>query len=159
MVFGFLRSYFLLSSICTCALLGGGILSFTTTQARDLINTSNPTTLTPPSAPNRQQLRELLLQGQKYVDRGDFSRAIAVYQQAATLDQNNAKIFGGMGYLYVHQGRYDEAIQAYQKALSLDPNSPEFYDGLAVSYASFGNNNNAITAYAAAIELEPNSPK
>ncbi|MEB3227493.1 MAG: tetratricopeptide repeat protein [Synechocystis sp.] len=107
----------------------------------------------------RKQFNELLRQGKELVDRGNFAQAIAVYQQAASLDQNNAELYGSMGYLHTRQGQFNEAAQQFQQALKLDPNNPEYYDGLGFSYANLGELSQATSAYSAAISLAPKSVK
>ncbi|MGH8002143.1 MAG: tetratricopeptide repeat protein, partial [Brasilonema sp.] len=79
---------------------------------------------------NDEQLSELLRRGREYVDAGDYANAIAIYRQAASLDEQNPKIFSGIGYLYARQGNFLEAVRAYQQALSLDPNNADFYYAL-----------------------------
>lgn len=115
----------------------------------------------PSQAPTRSndQFNELLRQGKALVDRGNFAQAIAVYQQAVSLDQNNAELYGSMGYLYTRQGQFKEAAQQFQQALKLDPNNPEYYDGLGFSYGNLGELSQATSAYAAAISLAPKSVK
>lgn len=104
---------------------------------------------------HRQQINDLLGLGLSYIEVGDYESAIAVYQQAATLDNENAKIFSGIGYLYTLQGNFLEASQAYQKALAVDPMNPDFFYALGYSLASLGQYNDAATAYYSAIQLEP----
>jgi Flp pilus assembly protein TadD len=101
------------------------------------------------------QVNELLRQGRQLVKNGDYADAIAVYERAAALDGNNAKIFSGIGFLQTRQGDYNAAAQAYQKALSLDPGNPDFFHALGYSLANSGDYDNAATAYYYAIQIEP----
>ncbi len=117
----------------------------------------SPTLLTQHSS--REQLGELLRLGREYVDAGDYPNAIAIYERAASLDNQNPKIFSGIGYLHARQGRFREAVRAYQQALSLDPDNPRFYYALAFSLANTGDYANAATAYYYAIQLEPRDVK
>src|SRR5687767_14492782 len=48
------------------------------------------------SSANSQELSRLLKEGRKLVDTGNFPGALAAYQQAASLDGKNAKIFSGI---------------------------------------------------------------
>ncbi|MBE9194933.1 MULTISPECIES: tetratricopeptide repeat protein [Synechocystis] len=125
----------------------------------------NATIITPPvqlaqrsATEDRRQFNELLRQGKAYVDNGNFPQAIAIYQQAASLDGENAELFGSMGYLYARQGQFAEATQSFQQALRVNPNNPEYYDGLGFSYARQGRLSEAASAYATAISLGPNAP-
>ncbi len=104
---------------------------------------------------NKEQLDELLRQGRDYVDKGNYQQAIAAYKQAASLDNDNAKIFSGIAYLHSQQGNYQAAVKFYQKALSIDSSNPNFYYALGDSLANVGDNNNAASAYYYAIQLNP----
>jgi len=101
------------------------------------------------------QVNELLRQARQLVKNGNYGEAIAIYEQAAALDGNNAKIFSGIGFLQTRQGDYNAAAQAYQKALSLDPSNPDFFHALGYSLANIGDYDNAATAYYYAIQIEP----
>ena len=70
---------------------------------------------------NNQELSRLLKEGRKLVDSGNFTGALALYQQAASLDSKNAKIFSGIGYLQARQGEFQAAADAYRQAVALDP--------------------------------------
>jgi tetratricopeptide (TPR) repeat protein len=111
----------------------------------------------PLSPQDKRQFNELLRQGKASIDKGNFPQAIAIYQQAASLDGENAELYGSMGYLYTRQGQFAEANQSFQQALRIDPNNPEYYDGLGYSYAKQGELSEASSAYATAISLAPNS--
>lgn len=147
-------------------LIGGGLIALlfspaVTAQPNRLIaqNNLNIAPLKPlqPSPQDKKQFNELLRQGKASVDNGNFPQAIAIYQQAASLDGENAELYGGMGYLYAQQGQFAEANQSFQQALRIDPNNPEYYDGLGYSYAKQGQLSQASSAYATAISLTPNS--
>jgi tetratricopeptide (TPR) repeat protein len=101
------------------------------------------------------QVNELLRQARQLVKNGNYGEAIAVYERAAALDGNNARIFSGIGFLQTRQGDYNAAAQAYQKALSLDPSNPDFFHALGYSLANIGDYDNAATAYYYAIQIEP----
>ncbi|MHC5828387.1 MAG: tetratricopeptide repeat protein, partial [Nostoc sp.] len=73
------------------------------------------------------ELKQLLEEGRRLVDTGNYGGAIAVYQQAASLDPKNAKIHSGIGYLYAQQGNYQAALTAYRRAIAINPNNSDFY--------------------------------
>lgn len=101
------------------------------------------------------ELQSLLRQGREYVDAGNYDKAIATYQQAATIDRDNARIFSGLGYLYTLQENFAAAQRSYQRAISLEPDNPSFYYALGYSLAQTGDNDNAIRAYYRATKLAP----
>ncbi|NJL49081.1 MAG: tetratricopeptide repeat protein [Leptolyngbyaceae cyanobacterium SM2_5_2] len=64
------------------------------------------------STAQQEQLDDLLRQGQERVAAKDYAEAIAIYQQAAQIDPQNARILSGIGYLHIQQGDYAEAVAA-----------------------------------------------
>ena len=104
-------------------------------------------------------LGSLLRQAKQSLSSRNVPEAIAVYEQAAYLAQDNDQIWASLGYLYVHQSRFLEAVTAYQRALAIDPENPHYYDGLGFSYGHLGALDKAWTAYASAINLEPSNLK
>ena len=54
------------------------------------------------------QVNELLRQARQLVRNGNYGEAIAVYERAAALDGNNAKIFSGIGFFRLTATRFDE---------------------------------------------------
>jgi Flp pilus assembly protein TadD len=61
------------------------------------------------SQPNNPRLNELLRQGRQLVDAGNVAGAIAAYEEAATLQPSNARIFSGIGFLQARQGNHAAA--------------------------------------------------
>jgi tetratricopeptide (TPR) repeat protein len=126
------------------------------TVAQSLEDFPSEPSLSPPQS-FRQQIDDLLTLGLNYLQAGDYKSAIAVYEQAASLDGENPRIFSGIGYLHTLEGNFPAAAKAYQKALYLDPNNPDFYFALGYSLANDGRYGDAATAYYQAIQLDPNN--
>jgi len=103
---------------------------------------------------NNSNLDALLRQGREFVDLGDYSKAIAIYQQAARLDTENPRIFSGMGYLEARQGNYQASVAFYQQAIGLEPNNADFQYALGYAMANLQNYPAAATAYRRASELD-----
>ena len=99
-------------------------------------------------------LDALLRQGRELVDLGDYSKAIAIYQQAARLDAENPRIFSGIGYLEARQGNYQAAVEFYQQAIGLEPNNADFQYALGYAMANLQNYPAAATAYRRAAQLD-----
>jgi Flp pilus assembly protein TadD len=100
-----------------------------------------------------QEVKELLEQGRRLVETGDYGGAIAVYQQAANLEPKNASIYSGIGYLYALQGNFSAALTAYRRAVALNPNNSDYQYALGYISGNLGNNNGAKEAYRKAIQL------
>jgi len=114
-----------------------------------------PNTAQPTSSPDQtnHQLNTLLEEARKLVDAGNFSDAIALYQQAATLDQNNPEIYSGIGYLQARQRNFPAAVVAYRQAVALAPKNARLQYALGYSLANSGDNVDAATAYRDAVQL------
>ncbi|WGV26819.1 tetratricopeptide repeat protein [Halotia branconii] len=102
------------------------------------------------------ELKEMLEQGRRLVDGGDYNGAIAIYQQAATLDPKNAKIYSGIGYLYAQQGNFQGALASYRRAIGIDPNNSDFYYAVGYIKGNLGDTPGAKEAYRRSIQLNRN---
>ncbi|MEA5576105.1 tetratricopeptide repeat protein [Anabaena sp. UHCC 0451] len=99
------------------------------------------------------RLKELLEEGRRLVDGGDYNGAIAVYQEAGRLAPRNARIHSGIGYLYAQQGNFQLALTAYRRAIALEPNNSDFYYAVGFIKGNMGDTNGAKEAYRRAIQL------
>lgn len=104
-----------------------------------------------------QEVKQLLEDGRRMVDSGDYNGAISVYQQAATLEPKNASIQSGIGYLQALQGNLQAALSSYRRAVSLNPNNGDYQYALAYISGNLGDNRTAKDAYRKAIQLNRNS--
>ncbi|QSJ19580.1 tetratricopeptide repeat protein [Nostoc sp. UHCC 0702] len=102
------------------------------------------------------ELKEILEEGRRLVDVGDYNGAIAVYQRASTLDPKNAKIHSGIGYLYAQQGNYQSALASYRRAIAINPNNSDFYYAVGYIKGNLGDTAGAKEAYRKAIQLNRN---
>lgn len=99
------------------------------------------------------RLKELLEQGRRLVDAGDYNGAIAVYQEASKLDPRNAKIHSGIGYLYAQQSNFQLALTSYRRAIALDGNNSDFYYAVGYIKGNLSDTNGAKEAYRRSIQL------
>ncbi|NET73872.1 MAG: tetratricopeptide repeat protein, partial [Sphaerospermopsis sp. SIO1G2] len=99
------------------------------------------------------RLKELLEQGRRLVDAGEYNRAIAVYQEAGKLAPRNAKIHSGIGYLYAQQSNFRLALASYRRAIALDGNNSDFYYALGYIKGNLGDTKGAKEAYRRSIQL------
>ncbi|MEM7724739.1 MAG: tetratricopeptide repeat protein [Cyanobacteria bacterium P01_A01_bin.45] len=103
------------------------------------------------------QVKRLLDEGNRRVRSRDYNGAIAIYQQAATLEPKNGSIYSGIGYIYAQQGNFSAAKIAYQRAVALSPNNADYHYALGYISGNIGDNNSAKNAYRKAIQLDRNS--
>ncbi|OUL20046.1 tetratricopeptide repeat protein [Nostoc sp. 106C] len=103
------------------------------------------------------EVKQMLEEGRRLVDTGDYNGAISVYQQAAGLEPKNAKIHSGIGYLYAQQGNFQAALAAYRRALAINPNNGDFYYAVGYIKGNMGDTSGAKEAYRRAIQLNRNN--
>ncbi|NRB06099.1 MAG: tetratricopeptide repeat protein [Richelia sp.] len=99
----------------------------------------------------------LLNQGRRLVNSGDYDRAIALYQRAATLEAKNHTIPAGIGFLQAQKGDFRSALISYQRAIALNQNSSDYYYAVAYVHGNLGNIKAAKEAYRKAIQLNRNN--
>ena len=63
---------------------------------------------------DQERVNEALKTAQQHVDNENYSAAIAVYQDALTIDRNNARLYSGIGYLQILKGDFQLAVESYQ---------------------------------------------
>ena len=73
-----------------------------------------------------------LLNGKKYLERGDVAAAVTQLKRATTLLATNANAWNYFGVALQHAGQPDEAAAAYQTALRLDRDLAEAHFNLGV---------------------------
>jgi tetratricopeptide (TPR) repeat protein len=75
------------------------------------------------------------------------------YNEAITLDPQNAGAWYNKGSALYDQGKHDEAIKAYDEAIRLDPNFAAAWTNKGVALEALGNTTEANAAFAKAKEL------
>ena len=91
----------------------------------------------------RQSLGSLTVDGtlqlaQRYLDRGDWERATALYKEAASQAPDRAGAVYGLGYGLLHVGRYRDAAAAFRRLLQIEPKSADGRNALAYVMAETG---------------------
>ncbi|AFZ27994.1 tetratricopeptide repeat protein [Cylindrospermum stagnale PCC 7417] len=106
---------------------------------------------------SNSELKQLLEEGRRLVNAGDYNGAIAIYQQAASLAPKNAKIYSGIGYSYAQQNNFPQALAAYRRAIAIDPNNGDFYYAVGYIKGNLGDTPGAKEAYRRSIQLNRNN--
>lgn len=66
-------------------------------------------------------VRELVKKGKALLVDGNFEDALAYFEQALLLNQNDPDIWNQKGAALRSLGRYDEALECFNKSLEIDP--------------------------------------
>jgi class 3 adenylate cyclase/Tfp pilus assembly protein PilF len=102
--------------------------------------------------------------GTGYLQKGDYDRAIADYNESIRLNPNNYLVYANRGSAYLRKGRAggcdpcnDQAIADYNEAIRLNPNNSTAFSSRALAYLRKGNYDHAIADSNEAIRLNPNN--
>lgn len=98
----------------------------------------------------------LVMAGQAFEKVGRMQNAMECYEQAISLDIENANAFFSAGDLLLKNGHAYEAAQAYQKGLTIQPEHAEGWFMLGNAMYRAGSIPGAAIAYRQAIDLDPN---
>jgi len=93
--------------------------------------------------------------GIAYASKGEYDRAILVYNNAIENDPVEATAYFNRGIAYNRKGEYDRAILDYTKAIEIDLRFTEAYHNRGETYADKGEYDRAILDYTKAIEINP----
>src|SRR6185503_9818910 len=99
-----------------------------------------------------------LLKGRKYLDRGDYTAAVAQLQTATTLLATNAEAWNYYGVALQGAGQPDESANAYLHALNLDRDLLEARLNLGVLHLEQNQPDAAKTELTAYTLRRPNDP-
>ena len=99
-----------------------------------------------------------LLKGKKYLDRGDYTGAVAQLKIATDLLATNAAAWNYYGVALQRAGQPDDAANAYHRALDLDRDLFEARLNLGVLFLEKNNPDAAKTEFTACTLRRPNDP-
>ena len=84
-----------------------------------------------------------------------FDRALSIYQEGISTDQEYSPLLYNAGALLYNRGRYSEALSYLQNAVSIEPNNDVYHNTLGLNHHRMKNNEAAIQSYKNAHELNP----
>ena len=67
------------------------------------------------------EISDLVKKGKSLLVEGNFEDALAYFEQAVLLNQNDPDIWNQKGAALRSLGRYDEALECFNKSLEIDP--------------------------------------
>ena len=89
------------------------------------------------------------------MQKGDFTGAASLLQQAVTAEPNDFRAWFDLGYVYSELHRSDDAIEAYGKSVAAKPDVFESNLNLGILYARQGKGAEAAKYLRAATQLTP----
>ena len=100
-----------------------------------------------------------LEEGNKWIEKGDYQKAIDSYEKAIALNPNDADAYNNKGVALDNLGEYQAAITCYDQAIALKPDDVNAYNNKGTALGNLGEYQAAITCYDQAIALKPNVAK
>jgi len=67
------------------------------------------------------EIEELVQKGQVLMDDGKFFDALAFFEQALLMNQNNPDLWNHKGVALRSLGRYEESMECFNKSLEIEP--------------------------------------
>ena len=89
---------------------------------------------------------------------GALDKALELAQQAALIDESDARGFGELGFVHLYRKEHDAAIRSYTRALTLNPNDADLMSDMADAMAHSGQSEKAIELLQKAMRLNPFYP-
>jgi tetratricopeptide (TPR) repeat protein len=84
----------------------------------------------PTNPSDRAKAQQLFNRGNKSFDRGAYSEAAALFEEAVELDSSLAEALNNLGSSLSFLGRYDEAEQCFRQAIAIKPNYSDAHGNL-----------------------------
>ncbi len=109
----------------------------------------------PPVADDKARAKRYFRSGNKHLNKGEYDRAIADYDQAICLDPKYVAAFCNRGAAYQGKSEHDHAFADCDQAIKLDPKCANTYVSRAIAYNDRGDFDRAIADYDQAIRLDP----
>nr|WP_321398778.1 tetratricopeptide repeat protein [uncultured Desulfobacter sp.] len=100
---------------------------------------------------------QLVEQGLKYYEKGDFPSAGRYYKQAIHLDPGNASAFLYLGVLANEANQPGLAVSMLEQAISLSPDLAPAYENLGMALNKLGRNEEAAKNFERAQSLDPDA--
>ena len=67
------------------------------------------------------RITELVFKGKNFLDSSNFEDALACFEQALLLNQNDPELWNLKAVSLRSLGRYEEAVECFHKSLGIDP--------------------------------------
>ncbi|MFZ0511733.1 MAG: tetratricopeptide repeat protein [Candidatus Nitrosopolaris sp.] len=101
-------------------------------------------------------VKEIILKGNEYLSRRDYSMALDYYDQAIKIDPKYADAWINKGLAIHNLRKYNEAIESYDKAIEIDPKYADAWNNKGVSLGKLGKYKEAIECCDRAVKIDPN---
>ena len=95
------------------------------------------------------------LEGSKYINLGEFEKAIECFEKVLELDPKNASAWNEMGYAYDELGDFRKGIECYDEGLEIDPYYTVLWFNKGYALDRLGEHSEALECLERALEIDP----
>ena len=99
-------------------------------------------------------LNQKLKEAKAARDAGDWNKAIAILEEASSIDPSRDILWFKLADAYRGAGRYSDAVTAYKNAIAIKPIGA-YYNNLGEAEHKLGNFRSAVEAYRGAVQADP----
>ena len=101
-------------------------------------------------------LKHIIVEGNEYLDKRNYSMALDHYNQAIEIDPNYADAWNNKGIALRNLRKFKEAIYCCDMAIMINPNYADAWNNKGVSLGKLGKYKEAIESYDMDIKIDPN---
>jgi tetratricopeptide (TPR) repeat protein len=101
-------------------------------------------------------LKHIIVEGNEYLDKRNYSMALDHYNQAIEIDPNYADAWNNKGIALRNLRKFKEAIYCCDMAIMINPNYADAWNNKGVSLGKLGKYKEAIESYDRDIKIDPN---
>jgi tetratricopeptide (TPR) repeat protein len=101
-------------------------------------------------------LKQIMVEGNEYLDKRNYSMALNHYDQAIKIDPNYTDAWNNKGIALHNLRKFKEAIDCCDMAIKINPNYTDAWNNKGVSLGKLGKYKEAIEFYDMAMKIDPN---
>ncbi len=105
----------------------------------------------------KNNLNELLNQGQSLITKKEFDKALLVYEEIIKIDSLNPQALTRLPIIYLMKERYKDSIDMINRSFKIVKPAIGDYQNLASAYLALKEYDNAINSYEKVVKINPNS--
>lgn len=98
--------------------------------------------------------KELYLQGEGLIRKGNYQQAVSVLRESVSLDKNNTDSYCQLGIALLNIKSYEQAEENFLKAIELNPQIANYHTELGLFYKEIGRIDKSQKSLEKAIELD-----
>ena len=104
-------------------------------------------------------LKHIIVEGNEYLDKRNYSMALEHYDQAIEIDPNYADAWNNKGIALHNLRKFKEAIDCCDMAIKINPNYADAWNNRGVSFVKMGKYKEAIDCTDRAVKIDPDYVK